>query len=63
MASAALLLLAPVGVLIAITVAILSRRSLLVSHTRVGWRGARLRGAEVPNHVDGRRHTLEAAGN
>jgi lipopolysaccharide/colanic/teichoic acid biosynthesis glycosyltransferase len=38
-AAAALFLLTPVVLTIAITVAILSRRSPLVSHTRVGWHG------------------------
>jgi exopolysaccharide production protein ExoY len=41
-AAAALLLLAPVTATIAITIAILSRRSPLISHTRVGWLGAPL---------------------
>ena len=42
-AATALLLLAPLTFTIAIAVAILSRRSPLVSHTRVGWHGAPLR--------------------
>lgn len=38
----ALLLLAPLALVIAIVIFTLSRRSPLVSHTRVGWRGAPL---------------------
>jgi exopolysaccharide production protein ExoY len=38
----ALLLLAPAGLVIAITICLLSRRGPLVAHRRVGWRGSPL---------------------
>jgi exopolysaccharide production protein ExoY len=41
-AAAGLVLLAPVTLTIALSIATLSRRSPLVSHTRVGWRGTPL---------------------
>jgi exopolysaccharide production protein ExoY len=41
-AVAALLLLSPLALIIALAIFALSRRSPLVSHTRVGWRGAPL---------------------
>jgi lipopolysaccharide/colanic/teichoic acid biosynthesis glycosyltransferase len=76
-AGAALLFLAPVTVTIAIAIAILSRRSPLVSHKRVGWRGAPLpvvkfrtmwkdkepsRGALVIEDVSGSVPTCKRAG-
>lgn len=42
-AAVALIMLAPLMILIALTIAALARRSPLVRHLRVGWRGAPLR--------------------
>jgi exopolysaccharide production protein ExoY len=41
-ASIALFILAPIAIAIAVTILVLSRRGPLVSHQRVGWRGAPL---------------------